>query len=369
MLAEISKMRERVASLDPAVVLVPDCRAVVGELAKLKNACAAAEARFAARAGQSAAEVALAGGTSVGAAKAAIETAGALGSCPDTSDALANGEVSLEQAGEIANTEKERPGSEAELLNLAKNSDLKTLKERSRKLRHGAIGADDLHRRQVAARKFRHWRNDLGNIAFTGELPPEVGVPFVNRLETECDRVRAAAKKREHPLEERDAYRADAFVRILDGEARRGGTDAIVVIDLRAWRRGEALEGEPCHVIGGGDIPVEVAKELAKDAFLKAVIHDGVNPLRIKHFGRHIPAELRTLLDIGPAPGFEGVQCVDCGRRDHLQIDHVDPVANWGPTSYENLRPRCWIHHQEKTERDRKAGLLDGRGARAGPAP
>ena len=49
-----------------------------------------------------------------------------------------------------------------------------------------------------------------------------------------------------------------------------------------------------------------------------------------------------------------------CGRRHHLEWDHVDPVANKGPTAYKNLRPRCWPHHREKTEQDRRAGLLDG---------
>ena len=42
-------------------------------------------------------------------------------------------------------------------------------------------------------------------------------------------------------------------------------------------------------------------------------------------------------------------------------IDHIDPVANQGPTSYENLAARCYPHHREKTDRDRAAGLLDGR--------
>jgi hypothetical protein len=35
-------------------------------------------------------------------------------------------------------------------------------------------------------------------------------------------------------------------------------------------------------------------------------------------------------------------------------------VANQGPTSYKNLNPKCRPHHWEKTEQDRRAGLLDG---------
>jgi 5-methylcytosine-specific restriction endonuclease McrA len=116
--------------------------------------------------------------------------------------------------------------------------------------------------------------------------------------------------------------------------------------------------GEPCHIVGGGPIPMSLVRELAKDAFLKAVLHDGVNIHTVAHFGRHRPAVLQTALDLGAAPEFQGVTCADCDRRYHLEWDHVDPVANDGPTSLENLEPRCGPCHQAKTERDRKNGLL-----------
>jgi hypothetical protein len=369
----VRRCRVTLAGIDVALLTVADAAVLVSELARLEKACASAKARAAERAAMRAEELAKVSGSSVGAAKAALDTAGLLAACPDTAAALAAGEVSLDQAHEITRTEKEAPGSEGELLQLARSSGLKTLKEQARKRRHHAAGIENVHRRQVAARAFRHWKNDLGNIAFCGELPPETGVPFVNRLEAECDRVRRDAKRTTSNLEERDAYRADAFVRMFNdsGGRRAPSTELVIVADYRAWRRGTANEDEPCHVIGGGDIPVEVAKALADDALLRVVIHDGVNPLRVKHFNRYIPAELKTVLKIGPPPTFEGLVCVDdgCERQAHLQLDHVDPVANWGPTSYQNLKPRCWHHHQEKTERDRRAGLLDGRARTGGPSP
>jgi hypothetical protein len=49
-----------------------------------------------------------------------------------------------------------------------------------------------------------------------------------------------------------------------------------------------------------------------------------------------------------------------CDREYHLERDHIDPCANGGLTSYENLGTPCWPHHRHKTERDRKAGLLRG---------
>jgi hypothetical protein len=77
---------------------------------------------------------------------------------------------------------------------------------------------------------------------------------------------------------------------------------------------------------------------------------------------------LRTALELGAPPRFEGAVCVEdgCERRYWLEWDHDDPVANHGPTSYDNVMARCWPDHGAKTERDRKAGLL-APGRKRGP--
>ena len=152
---------------------------------------------------------------------------------------------------------------------------------------------------------------------------------------------------------------------------KRREVDVVVVCDLRAYRRGHAHEGEQCHLVGGGPIPVRLARELTNDAFLKAVLHDGVNIHTVKHFGRHIPAELRTALELGPVPDFDGVVCREegCDRRYGLEWDHDDPVANGGETSFENLAPKCGPHHWNKTERDRKDGKLRRRTREPRPPP
>jgi hypothetical protein len=372
LLAAARALRGVAAAFEPGLFSGAECAVVVEELAAAEKACAAARARAAARAADCGAHrlkgfvdaadwVARIAGTSAFEARTAMETAKAVAELPRTRAALAAGELSLAQAHELARTEAECPGSEAELVEVARTESLKTLKERARKHRLDALDPEELHAGQHRARSFRHWRDDLGMVAFAGALPPEVGVPLVNRLDADTDRIRRRAW-REGSREPREAHAADAFANLAGGAGpgRAQRADLVIVCDLRAYRRGHAHPGEACHIVGGGPLPVRLARDLSPDAFLKAVLHDGVRIDAVAHYGRHINAELRTALELGAPPDFDGVTCSEagCDRRDHLEWDHLNPRANWGPTSYDNLQPRCWPHHQEKTERDRQAGLL-----------
>jgi hypothetical protein len=367
-------LRQALAGFDPALWLGADCARLAEELAATEKACGAARALAAARAAASRAHqergygdaadwLAAVTGHGRGEAKADLDTARALGELPATRAAVVAGEVSLAQAGEVVRTEAEVPGTEADLLALARRAGLGPLREEARTRRLAAVDPDDLHRRQLAARRFRHWRDGLGMVGFAGALPPEVGIPFVNRLEAEADR-RYRQARREGAEVPREAAVADAFAALASGGGggRAGRADLVIVCDLAAYRRGHAHPGEACHLVGGGPIPVSLARALGADAFWKAVLHDGVAVHTVAHFGRHIPAELRTALELGAPPGFDGVSCAEagCERRYHLEWDHVNPVANGGETSLDNLKPRCWPHHRDKTERDRAAGLLGG---------
>jgi len=377
-------LRAMLCEFDPALVSGDDAVAVVEALAATEKACAAARARAALRAAacgghqrQGFAEacdwLARTSGTSVGQARAAMASASAADACPATTAAMAAGELSLAQAEVIIRTAGDCPGSEAEMLALAARCGLSALHDEGRRRRLAAVERDDLHRRQQRARELRHWRDDTGMVRLAGALPPEVGVPLVNRLDAETDRVRRAARA-EGSTEARPAHAADALVSLLGsgpGPRRGPSADLVVVCDLGAYRRGHTHPGEACHIVGGGPVPVAVARQLGDDAFLKAVLHDGARIETVAHLGRHIPAELRTALELGPPPHLDGRRCVEegCDRRYGLEFDHVDPVANGGPTSFDNLQPRCWPHHRAKTERDRAAGLLGPEPRRASPRP
>jgi len=345
-----------------------DCARLAEELSRASKACAAASARAAARAvecHQGDVEwVARTAGVTPSQARDSLATTTSLAACAATSEAVADGSVSLVQAREIVRAEAAVAGSEDALLEVARTRGMAGLREESRRVVLGSIEREELHRRQVAARSVRHWVDGDGMVAGGFRLPPEVGVAFVNRLDAETDRVQRAARRR-GSTEPRDAHAADALLGMVEGggKGKAGRADVVFVCSLDAYRRGHVDDGEVCHVIGGGPVPVSVVRDaIADDAFVKAVVVKGVEIHTVAHLGRHLKAELRTALELGPPPRFDGAVCVEdgCDRRHGLEWDHVDPVANCGPTSYLNLEARCYPDHRAKTERDRRAGLLDG---------
>jgi hypothetical protein len=366
-------------SFQPEAYSGEDCATLAEKLAALEKISGWAKVAAATRAGECGAHrergfaevsdwMARATGTTAGAAKTALDTAAALESQPDVKAALQTGELSFAQARELVRTEAAVPGSTAALLDVAKSESFRTLKEKARDRRVRAIDPEELHARQHAAMSHRMWINALGNVAYAGELPPEMGIPFQNILDAETDRLwlkahRDAKRTGETTELRRSALAARAFAQMIKdggGKGKFNRADLVIVCDLEAWRRGHAHDGEPCHIISGGPIPVSLAKELGQDAFLKAVLHTGTEIHTVAHFGRRCPAVLRTALDLGPAPDFNGNVCAapGCDRCYHLQDDHIDPVANGGLTSYRNRQPLCPPDHRLKTERDRKAGLL-----------
>jgi HNH endonuclease len=374
-LAAAGALREALAGFEPGQFSGADCARLGEELALTAKACATAgllAAAGATRAGahreagfkDPASWLARQSGTTATRAREALETARRLEECPDTKEALRAGEISLSQAHEITKTESETPGAEAELLKLARRSDLSQVRDRARQHRQAQVDPAALRRRQLGLREFRHWRDRDGMIGATFALPPESGLALVGRVEAAALRRRRAAGDGGQEPERFEAHAADALAQLVAGATnnvegpRPHSTELVLVCDLYAWRRGHSHPGELCHIIGGGPLPPEVAKDLAQDAFVKVALHDGTNIHTVKYFGRHLPAALRTALDLGPVPEFTGRACVDCGSRWGLEYDHVDPVANGGPTEYANLQARCYKDHQLKTEQDRKAGLL-----------
>jgi hypothetical protein len=119
----------------------------------------------------------------------------------------------------------------------------------------------------------------------------------------------------------------------------------VVRVDLSALLRGHALKGELCEIDGQGPIPVAMARDLANDSFLRLVFHRAGDIRAVSHLGRTINRTLRTALV------HRDRTCVvpGCGVTFGLEIDHVIPVAEAGPTELDNLALLCHHHHFLKT--------------------
>jgi hypothetical protein len=268
--------------------------------------------------------------------------------------------VSLDQAEEILKTEAVSPGVATELIELARSGSFHVLKKKARNARLASQDPADLARRQREARRLRRWIDDLGSVRIDGAFEPAVGIPIVNRLEEVAARLEREAR-RSGTTEPFERHLADALPEVLDGAAGGGRPELVILVSHGVAERGsnDVREGEHCKIPGVGPISPEAAREIARDAFLTGLFYDGKDLRQIKRWTRGIPADVRSALRLGRAPDFDGPACVDCGNRYRLELDHVDPHANGGPTSYENLEPRCVPScHPEKTRADRRAGKL-----------
>jgi len=368
--AAAQALLEQLQSFEPACHTGEGCAALVEVLAPVEKACAVARVRAAARAGACGAHhskgfghaadwLARQAGTTVAAAQRALQTVEQLDRLPATRDAAMAGELSLDETREIASTLVAYPGDERELLAVARTGDLRVLRDEGRRRRLAASDVEELHRRQRAARFYRHWRDEHGMVRYAGALPPEDGIAFLSRLDTETGRAQRAATRQGAGREPRERLAADALVRLVCGggrpHARRA--DVVFVHDIGSGRS---------HVVGGGPGPAGAVRDAMQDAFVKAVLHDGTKIDTVAHYGRDVPAVLRTALELGDPPAFDGVRCGDCGRTRGLEWDHVHPAAHGGLTEHRNLASRCWAFHHGKTERDRRAGPLAGAGRGGG---
>jgi HNH endonuclease len=309
-------------------------------------------------------EVARTAGVSMGTAKAVVHTGRTMSRSAELSAALQHGDISLDQAAAISSAEDSCPGAARELIAVAKDEAFHVLKDKARKTKLEAEQHRDLHTRQHNGRAARSYSDEMGMVNIHLSLEPHVGTPIVDRAEAEAARrARAArAKSVDGSTEPFERHLADAYASLLSGsgkgQARRPELVVLVSHEVvkRGWR--DVKPGELCKIPGVGPVSPEVAREIARDAFLSGVFYDGVDLRNFARWSRHIPIEVAIALELGEPPEFDGVCCVDCGNRFRTEFDHVEPHVAQGSASNGNLKPRRWSCHQAKTERDRKAGRL-----------
>jgi hypothetical protein len=370
-------LRQGVAELDADVLdgaqareLVEECAEIVrlGEAAmafgvrRVRETAAWAHATGYHR--DAAAWLASVSGTSVGAARATLETADGLADLPTTADAMRAGKLSAARAQHVVAAASMDLSAERDLLRSAERDGMKTLKERCSRVKaaamHDQMGA---YEAVCRARSARHWEDAPGQGRIDIRGPIDATARIMARLAPFEREFFDAARKSGLEYERADAYAFDAFVAMADASSgmrapAKPSTDTSLVIrmDFDAFR-GWTEPGEVCEIVGAGPIPVPVALRMAKGAFIKALVTDGVDVQRVVHIGRKPPAVLETAL----AELYS--QCVreGCDATRHLEIDHNQPWSEDGPTQLSNLNPVCKYDHREKHRRNLR---LVGEGTR-----
>jgi len=303
-------------------------------------------------------------GVGIGDAMATLETAEALGSLPETSEALRRGELSAPQVKVIAEAAATDPRAEAELLKAAASDGLKGLRERAAQVRAVAgSAAEEIARYKAvrAARYVRHWADPDGAFRLDAKLTPDAGARLISALESEAD-VRSqqfrGSPEQEHPA----AYMADALVALVAGDptgpgdsgpgpegpsgptrATGSGRPAVSIrVDAVALRRGYVEGGETCLIPGVGPIPVATVTNALSDAYVKLFVVDGADILSVCHVGRTVPAHVQSALEArDPTCVVPGCDTAKGLENHHWQV----PYFECGTSTLDNLARVCWWHH------------------------
>jgi len=359
----VELLREGVAGLDPDVLDGAAARRLVEEFAEVVRLGEAGKA-LAVRRVQATASWSQSGyfrdaatwlasvsGTSLGAARATLDTADRLTELPETEAALRAGHLSAVQAHEVAAAATADPSAERALLRSAERDGLKTFKDRCARVT-AAARRDEManYERIRRARAVRHWEDPDGTGRIDVRGPVDATARIMASLVPYEKELFEAARTRDKSERERpEAHAFDALVAMADASsgvrapAKTTDTTLVVRIDIGALR-GWTEPGEVCEIVGTGPIPAAVALKMAQDAFIKAVITDGVDVHSVVHLGRKPPAVLETALrELSSQCVVEG-----CDVSRHLEIDHNLPWTEGGETRLSNLNPLCTFHHRYK---------------------
>jgi hypothetical protein len=332
-------------------------------------------------------------GGSRGQARSTLEVGRALMELPLCDKAAREGSLSQPKLVELTSALMADPDAEKTLLSGAESEPLWAIKERCQQVRATSKERDPMAttRRIRAGRHLTWWSDAEGAFCFQGRDTADRGAVIRSRLDelaTDLRRTRITSAKEGDVRESDGALRADALFllvnearqeQVRDGDRhsstpsttgrdckpdKRNGPphdrvasqdnpimnrpprcNVLVRVDLDALLRGRAHPGECCEIQGQGSIPVPMARDLANDSFLRLVFHQSGDIRAVSSLGRTINRRLRIAL------AARDRCCVvpGCGATSGLEIDHVIPFADGGPTELDNLALLCHHHHFLKT--------------------
>jgi hypothetical protein len=359
-----AQLQSLVAGLDADVLDPAEAERLVGEFATIEHIAAAGKALAARRVADSgrwrragerseAEWLARATGDSVGAARAALETAAKVRELPATDAAFRGGALSGAQASAIASAAHADPASERKLLGVSESAPLTKLRDECDRVRAAATDGEARRRRIHQSRYWRKWTDGEGARCGQYRMTPEEAAKLEAAAQPFVDAAfrRARDEGREEPSE---AYAADGLVAMAKAapgsriETTPTSPEMVVVVNLESLLADDVEPGsETCEIAGVGPVATSVARDLFGDALLKIVIRDGVDIRTVVHPGRHPTAAQRTAILVRDRGRCVRPTC----RRPIAQIDHIDDWRHTLHTTLDELAGLCVHCHRLKTHR------------------
>jgi hypothetical protein len=441
MFDDVAEIQDRLAilvdRLDPDAMAGSAVRDMWQKLDRAEKLCAAGKTLLARRlaathhgqtAGVKTAVEGLArrGGTTIGAARDAVDTSARLPGLPAVDGALRRGDLSAAQAVVISAAAAANPAEQARLVDLAARVSLPELREECARVRAAADPDPAASQRRVqAGRRLRRWIDGEGFWNLHAKGTPQAGAAFGVVLDALTDRIFHQARRggRREPVE---AYAFDALITLADlaadppgpalgpGQSGRGAGPSGACTNnavAGAAADGATVAAPPADAgAGGGDgradpdaagpAPGAARPGRVSPRFL-GLLRVDVAALRR---GRVAADELCEIRGVGPVPvpvaegllgravlklvitrGVDVLNVTHLGRgptaaqkvalawaspgctvegcwRSRVETDHRKPWADTRHTRLDELDPLCRHHHDLKTRH--RWALVPGHGKR-----
>jgi hypothetical protein len=288
------------------------------------------------------------------AAREHVRVARALRELPRIAEAFERGELSYSKVRPLTRVATER--TEADLIELARHA---TAAQLERMLRgYMRVTREEAEAAEDGRELWWSWDSD-GSLVLRGRLPAEQGMAFLRALETSRSQIRAEARAgggEDGSAEPREAVaprvdspptNADALARIAESHLAHGSTPVkggdrhhvILHVDAQTLARDGPGRSQ---LADGPAISPEVARRLACDGSLSAIVKRGRKILSVGRKTRAIPAAIdRALRERDGGCRFPG-----CERTRFVDAHHVRHWAQGGETSLDNLVLLCRHHHR-----------------------
>jgi hypothetical protein len=287
-------------------------------------------------------------------AKGALEAAERLDECPKVAERARQGKLTPAQTKVLAKAVSVDPTAESRLLRTAEVDGLGKLRDQCRAV---ALSRDDVEARTTRIhreRSLKHWTDDEGAFRLAGKLTPEAGATVLGAL-APFEKAAFNAARKEGRHEAHEAYLADALVGLAEASVSgETGTTVTsrkpsftVLVDIEALLRGQAAPGETCEIPGVGPIPVSRLYHLAPEACWHVLVTRGKDIRSYCAMSRYVP----TMLKVALAVRDRECTVPGCNRTEGLEIDHIVPVEEHGPTTHTNLGRKCFHDHRENKHR------------------